>query len=86
MNKQLTKSFWLLNGNLLFVNSGRFFYEVREKNGIEYALDICGEPVFGCVLSDDGDPGIETTGTPKADEELFNMFIKEIAQDETKEE
>ena len=45
-------------------------------------MDLCGEYVFECVLSDDGDPGIETMGMPKADEKLFNMFIKELTDNE----
>jgi len=75
---KLTKDFWLLAGKLLYVQNNAFFEKLSGERSVEYALDICGEPVFDCEIEDDGDPMIETTATPIANDKLFTLLVEQL--------
>ena len=77
-HSKLTEHFWINDGKLLYLGNNNYFKVLEKQKGIGYALDICAEPVFGCRLYDDGDPGIETSSDAIADNELLSLFIKEI--------
>jgi hypothetical protein len=66
------------NGELVYLVSSDFFNELSADKGEAYALDICGESVFGAILHDEGDPTIETTSTCIANLEWFNLFLDEL--------
>jgi len=76
MNTKLTEDFWLFDGCLVYIGNRDFFDDLRDRSGDDYALDVCGDPVFR--LFGDGDPGTETSGEAMTSSYLFDLFVKQL--------